>query len=415
MSKIVKKMKIMQPGGTLSDYVPIGAEAENINVDGESVKTKLGKKPYYYDTVADMKADTKLKAGDMAVTLGYYSVNDGGGATYKITNTASGTEFQEAVGNLYATILNKGDIKIECLGAYGDGTHDDYDVFTNALSKYNTILLSNKTYLLGTQLIIPSDKTVKGISDTLGYATLKSANGVKIAGQRITFKNVNIDGDTTGTNGLYCAGRDEGSSTSGANHFNNNIIENIIISKFTNGIYFSGVIWNNVFSNIRVNRCSYGLLNSSTYYIMTTEFNNVYFSGITTCDVSLYKTNAIFNYCNFGISATRCLLFQQQCNIKINNSNFECDKYIEGTGTLFEISGYNMSFNNCEFKICTANTMMMFYTGGAVKNLSFKDCIYTSVNLTSNNAMGKILSPDITGYKYKVSKTFKKFSSKYWL
>ena len=77
MSKIVKKMKIMQPDGTLSDYVSIGAEAENINVDGESVETKLGKKPYYYDTVADMKVDTKLKAGDMVVTLGYYNINDG--------------------------------------------------------------------------------------------------------------------------------------------------------------------------------------------------------------------------------------------------------------------------------------------------------------------------------------------------
>lgn len=98
MSRIVKKMKIMQPGGTLSDYVPIGAEAENINVDGESVETKLDKKPYYYDTVADMKADMKLKAGDMVVTLGYYSANDGGGAEYKIisgTHTDDGGSYHE--------------------------------------------------------------------------------------------------------------------------------------------------------------------------------------------------------------------------------------------------------------------------------------------------------------------------------
>lgn len=89
MSKIVKKMKIMQPDGTLSDYVSIGAEAENINVDGESVETKLGKKPYYYNTVADMKTDTKLKAGDMAVTLGYYEPNDGGNGEYRIRKKIS--------------------------------------------------------------------------------------------------------------------------------------------------------------------------------------------------------------------------------------------------------------------------------------------------------------------------------------
>ena len=70
MSDIIKKIKIKKQDGTFTDYIPIGAEAENINVDGESVETKLDKKPYYYDTVADMKADAKLKAGDMVVTLG---------------------------------------------------------------------------------------------------------------------------------------------------------------------------------------------------------------------------------------------------------------------------------------------------------------------------------------------------------
>lgn len=107
MSKIVKKMKIMQSDGTLSDYVSIGAEAENINVDGESVEVKLSKKPYYYDTVADMKADTKLKAGDMAVTLGYYSVNDGGGAEYRIINGEyidNGATYHELDNNLFAEL-----------------------------------------------------------------------------------------------------------------------------------------------------------------------------------------------------------------------------------------------------------------------------------------------------------------------
>ena len=47
----------------------------------ESVK----KKPYYFNTVADMKVATYLKNGDMAVTLGYHSINDGGGAEYLIS------------------------------------------------------------------------------------------------------------------------------------------------------------------------------------------------------------------------------------------------------------------------------------------------------------------------------------------
>ena len=87
MADLIKKIKIKKQDGTFTDYIPIGADAVNVETnDGESVELKLNKKPYYYDTVADMKADTKLKAGDMAITLGYYSVNDGGNAKYNITN-----------------------------------------------------------------------------------------------------------------------------------------------------------------------------------------------------------------------------------------------------------------------------------------------------------------------------------------
>lgn len=86
----IKKLKIKKQDGTFSDYIPIGADAENIDTtDGESVQLKLNKKPYYYNSVADMKADTKLKAGDMARTLGYYEQGDGGGAIYRIVDTES--------------------------------------------------------------------------------------------------------------------------------------------------------------------------------------------------------------------------------------------------------------------------------------------------------------------------------------
>lgn len=147
MSKIVKKMKIMQQDGTFTDYIPLGAEAENINVDGESVKTKLGKKPYYYDTVADMKADTKLKAGDMAATLGYYSVNDGGRAEYKIVNAISQTDCQEELNNnLFATLIVNDYVTPEMFGAYGDGIHDDSAVIQKLVSLGKTILFENKTY-----------------------------------------------------------------------------------------------------------------------------------------------------------------------------------------------------------------------------------------------------------------------------
>lgn len=173
MSKIVKKMKIMQPSGTLSDYVSIGAEAENINVDGESVETKLGKKPYYYDTVADMKADTKLKAGDMAVTLGYYSVNDGGGAEYRIIDSADaryataiddgGSVHDLMNGNKALLIINEY-IYPEYFGAVGDGVTNDSAAIQSAYNfsiQVGKYLFFQNKYLMNTPILVTDGDTVK--------------------------------------------------------------------------------------------------------------------------------------------------------------------------------------------------------------------------------------------------------------
>ena len=184
MSKIVKKMKIMQSGGTLSDYVPIGAEAENINVDGESVETKLGKKPYYYDTVADMKADTKLKAGDMAVTLGYYSVNDGGGAEYNIIDdNGNNNDYCEELNNslLAKLVIMNNTVIPEQFGAYGDNIHDDSSVLNQCIlycdSKQMT-LLANKIYKITEPLLIDKSYLILNINE-LNYTGNDSAIKLK--------------------------------------------------------------------------------------------------------------------------------------------------------------------------------------------------------------------------------------------
>ena len=64
--------------------------ANEIRIDAlERRSASIEQKPYYYNTVVDMKADTKLKIGDMAITLGYYEANDGGGAEYMIRSKQS--------------------------------------------------------------------------------------------------------------------------------------------------------------------------------------------------------------------------------------------------------------------------------------------------------------------------------------
>lgn len=162
MSDLIKKIKIKKQDGTFTDYIPIGAEAQNVSTsDGDSVQLKLNKKPYYYNTVADMKADTKLKAGDMVKTLGYYSVNDGGNSTYKIKTTSS-SYCEELSNELVAELIVNNEVNVKQFGAYGDNIHDDYNAFNNAITYCNNILIPTGKYKIGTTLTLNKNTNIYG-------------------------------------------------------------------------------------------------------------------------------------------------------------------------------------------------------------------------------------------------------------
>lgn len=181
MADLIKKIKIKKQDGTFTDYIPIGAEAQNISTnDGDSVQLKLNKKPYYYNSVADMKADTKLKAGDMAVTLGYYKKNDGGGANYIIRNITNDDVVDNATiislnnSNLIAELIYT-DINIKQFGAKGDGITDDTNIFKNAILKLkenSNIIIPKSTYYLTDTLNFPENTniiTIKGNNSILNF------------------------------------------------------------------------------------------------------------------------------------------------------------------------------------------------------------------------------------------------------
>ena len=362
---------------------------------------------YAYNNVAEMQEATNLVNGSFAKTYGFYSYNDGGASFYKVRHITN----EDTVDNitiialddesLVAELMLTEEMNVEQFGAKGDDTADDYDSFVLALSLCDKVKLSNKTYKLDTQLRIDSQKELSGKVDIIGYSKLDAVNGVKLAGQKITFKNIELIGDSQQNYGIYSCGNDEGSAGSGANSHNQIIIKNVIISNYNYGIYFNGVVWNNRYDNIRINFCNYGMYATTTYYIMTTLFTNIYFSGCINYDVQMSKTKAKFDTCNFGISSNHIIQFTQNCNVIIENSNIECDKYISGTGILIEISGKNLILRNNCFKMSTASTIELFSTGAAVQNLTLENNTYESVTFGGNsNAMVNIFSSQITGPKY---------------
>lgn len=120
---------------------------------------------FMFDTVADMKASTDLKAGDYARTGGFNSVNDGGGSLYKITDTGTANEMDViAVGDLYANLIVPTIVTPEMLGAVGDGTTDDTQFIRETISVAktgSTIMLCN-TYKTTGQITVDKKLTITG-------------------------------------------------------------------------------------------------------------------------------------------------------------------------------------------------------------------------------------------------------------
>ena len=157
---------------TSKQFVPIGteitnedfwAETGNYNAQIEAYRNEvLNIKPTIkvFKTVSDLKNASNLKNGDICITLGYYNNGDCGSAIYLINPTDAINTFSQIRirNNLTANlvILEK-ELIPEQFGAYGDGIHDDTDVFTYLFNYSNTtktpIKLQKKYWLAHTPLV----------------------------------------------------------------------------------------------------------------------------------------------------------------------------------------------------------------------------------------------------------------------
>ena len=124
-----------------------------------------------FDTVADMKSSTNLIDGSFARTLGYHYKNDGGGATYKIRNTTNDDVIDEAFivemgdgGNqlIAELVIENDEANVKQCGAYGDGTHDDYQAFNKACQHSKNVLIPSGTYKLSTTVTLTHNTNIYG-------------------------------------------------------------------------------------------------------------------------------------------------------------------------------------------------------------------------------------------------------------
>lgn len=115
-----------------------------------------------YNTYVEMMADSSTFTNGLRLkTLGYYTINDGGGAEYYVNNSVISTNYQINLENgLYLNLItNDETINIKQFGAYGDDTHDDttiiQSVFNYAYDNgIKNIFIPKGTYKIITPLFI---------------------------------------------------------------------------------------------------------------------------------------------------------------------------------------------------------------------------------------------------------------------
>ena len=119
-----------------------------------------------YDTTVEMLADAENLVDGMKIkTLGYYNINDCGGADFYITDTENQNIYQFPVGSLYAEIIVKNNINIRQLGAKGDGVTDDTQAFKNTLlysSITPNILIPKGNFLISDNITLPNGVNLYG-------------------------------------------------------------------------------------------------------------------------------------------------------------------------------------------------------------------------------------------------------------
>ena len=146
-----------------------------VTLNGYNIKDEKAVRSY--ETVALMKADTKLKEGYHVKTKGYYEANDGGNAEYIIidddTLVDDGGLIHTLNNGLRAKLIETNNILPKQFGAYGDGEHDDYDklnyLFTIARSNNLSICFDSSIYLTSSPL------NVSNLFIDFNNATLKDS------------------------------------------------------------------------------------------------------------------------------------------------------------------------------------------------------------------------------------------------
>ena len=269
-------------------YFISNLDDENIKIDKLLEVLNKDKRPYFFNSVADMKR-ADLKEENMAITLGYYEANDGGGAEYRIVNDNTLIDDGGSIHNLSnglkaVYIINNGSVNVRQFGAKGDYETDDTEAIQNALNYSKNVYVPKGIFMV--QSIYVSDKqTLHGEFPTsrLQCIATNREDGDYMIYINPSSERVNISGLYLGGNGKLANKRVGCIRGIGDEHWNNSAtITDCYITSFSgNAIYLDQNVHSYYLQNLRiVNMISGIYITSTDCNIIQTVIGNVSETGL---------------------------------------------------------------------------------------------------------------------------------------
>lgn len=371
---------------------------ENIKTTNEEVtaiSADIKKKAYFFNSVAEMK-NAKLKAGDYAVTLGYYEANDGGSGDYLIR--AKNDDDVEDGGSIHflekdkvAELIINDNVNIKQFGAYGDGIHDDTDAIQKAIdyvtNNINTIYLNISTiefltgkYIVSKTISVPIIVKIKIIGKVLILSNIPTGACIWINSDNIPMITDNdliayyhganvLSGVINSNDGSLVIERNstikyhdlniENSNSIGLLLGDLNINDCLRISRFK-------------LANIAIHGFSIGLkINANNVYLI--EFDNFYISHNRN-NILYDLIDGRMNNSGENITFNRCII----------SNSYTAFKIMAGGGN-FNFNSCSFDFLGCLFNIKTYSNNFINFNGGHIEGIGIKDEI---VKTTKDNTEG---------------------------
>jgi len=393
-SAYYEKLNVVTYNG--SSYVALQNTHGNLPTNTTYWQLLAQKGAKTYNNVAEMKADTDLKDGMVAETLGYYGVNDGGGASYKITSEESETDYQEGLENgLYATLIVKNNmINIKQVGGKTDDETFNNAVLINLINDLElNIFIPKGIFYISTPILLNIEKSkicgqsttsiIKQASTFIGdeLILIYSNNGAyNTRNNRIkTIHDFSLQG-IYGVNGKIAIkiGGDTGTTYEG--HVDCVQYENIHIKNVDIGLYLNSHLYRNVFTNIIIDQVNYSIKSDDNQSDQNESTN---FIGCSFWSGSMYlKMDSNFIGCTLHvnhqeeINSVICNLFIDNCDANFTDCHFES---LNTSSVPLTRSLENIIVSR--YAKVTIDNPIMLVSGD---NITINDSVFKTINPTSS-------------------------------